>query len=98
MFRTILQQQRKLQDLEIELQALEKETEVWERERSSATVLTLVTEEELEDLEQRLRQNAAILMHRKQWQEQLQAEMDREQGTCQNLFRFSTFVESNFFL
>uniref|UniRef100_A0A4W6CWN0 Ras-associating domain-containing protein n=1 Tax=Lates calcarifer TaxID=8187 RepID=A0A4W6CWN0_LATCA len=81
-FRQILQQQRRLQDLEIQLQALERETEVWERERSSATVpsLNLHLADELEELEQQLRQNEAELMHRAHWEEQLQAEMDREQA------------------
>ncbi len=98
-FRQILQQQRRLQDLKIQLKALERETEVWERETSSATVpsLILVPTGELEELEQRLRQNEAELMHREQWEEQLQAEMDRERGRCSNLFIFSTFLESNFF-
>lgn len=86
--RQILQQQRRLQDLEIQLQALERETEAWEQERSSAMVpsLTLGLAEELEELEQRLRQNEAELMHRANWEEQLQAEMDREQGACSNPF------------
>lgn len=37
-------------------------------------------EEELEVLELRLRQNEAELMHGQYWEEQLQAEMDKEQG------------------
>uniref|UniRef100_A0A8C4H366 Ras association domain family member 7b n=1 Tax=Dicentrarchus labrax TaxID=13489 RepID=A0A8C4H366_DICLA len=51
----------------------------------------LVPAGELEELERRLRQNEAELMHRENWEEQLQEEMDREQGTCSNLFMFSTF-------
>lgn len=92
-FRQILQQQRRLQDLEIQLQALERETEEWEQERSSATVpsATLVPAGELEKLEQQLRQNEAELMHIEHWEEQLQAEMDRERGTCSNLFTVSRF-------
>uniref|UniRef100_A0A3B4UPZ3 Ras association domain family member 7b n=1 Tax=Seriola dumerili TaxID=41447 RepID=A0A3B4UPZ3_SERDU len=75
-FRQILQQQRRLQDLEIQIQALERETEVWEQERSSAVVPILNQDltEELEELEQQLRQNEAELMHRAHWEEQLQAE------------------------
>uniref|UniRef100_A0A3B4WZF3 Ras association domain family member 7b n=1 Tax=Seriola lalandi dorsalis TaxID=1841481 RepID=A0A3B4WZF3_SERLL len=86
-FRQILQQQRMLQDLEIQIQALERETDVWEQERSSAVVPILNQDltEELEELEQQLRQNEAELMHRAHWEEQLQAELNREQGTCSNL-------------
>lgn len=93
MFRQILQQQYRLQDLEIQLHALERETEVMERERSSATVpsMTPVPEGELEKLEQRLRQNEADLMRSEQWEEQLQEELDREQGMCSNQFTFSAF-------
>uniref|UniRef100_A0A4W6CX51 Ras-associating domain-containing protein n=1 Tax=Lates calcarifer TaxID=8187 RepID=A0A4W6CX51_LATCA len=56
-----------------------------DRERSSATVpsLNLHLADELEELEQQLRQNEAELMHRAHWEEQLQAEMDREQGIYQ---------------
>ncbi|XP_031734924.1 ras association domain-containing protein 7-like isoform X1 [Anarrhichthys ocellatus] len=80
-FRQILQQQRRLQDLGIQLQSLEREAEVWERERSSAEVpgLSPVAEGELEELEQRLRQTEADLMIRNKWEEELQAEMDREE-------------------
>lgn len=80
-FRQVLQQQRRLQDLGIQLQSLEREAEVWERERSAAEGpgLSPVAEEELEELEQRLRQSEADLMLRKKWEEELQAEMDREE-------------------
>ncbi|XP_071373535.1 ras association domain-containing protein 7-like isoform X1 [Centroberyx affinis] len=86
-FRQILQQQERLRDLEIQLQALERETEVWEQERSSTPVsgLTLGAVEELEVLELRLRQNEAELMHGEHWEEQLQAEMDKEQDMHRRL-------------
>ncbi|XP_068584869.1 ras association domain-containing protein 8-like isoform X2 [Cebidichthys violaceus] len=95
-FRQVLQQQRRLQDLEIQLQSLEREAEVWERERSSAEVpgLSLVTEEELEELERRLRQNEADLMLRNKWEEELQAEMDREEDMHRRLHELhSSMVE-----
>ncbi|XP_039993043.1 ras association domain-containing protein 8-like isoform X2 [Xiphias gladius] len=93
--RQILQQQRRLQDLEIQLQALERETEAWEQERSSAMVpsLTLGLAEELEELEQRLRQNEAELMHRANWEEQLQAEMDREQDMHRHLHQIHSSMD-----
>lgn len=99
-FRQVLQQQRRLQDLEIQLESLERETETWEREMSSAAVpgLTLGLTEELEELEQQLKLNEEELMHREQWEEQLQAEMDRERGMCSNLFTFSTFFSKWLYL
>lgn len=92
-FRQILQQQRRLQDLEVQLQALERETEVWDQEMSSAIVpsLIVVSAAELEELEQRLRQNEAELMFGENWEEELQAEINREQGACSKLFVFHTF-------
>ncbi|XP_059204165.1 ras association domain-containing protein 8-like isoform X2 [Centropristis striata] len=96
-FRQILQQQRRLQDLELQLQALERETDVWERERSSATVpgQTLVPEGELEELEQRLRQNEAELMHREHWEEQLQVEVDREQDMHRRLHQVHSSMDDH---
>ncbi|XP_042344530.1 ras association domain-containing protein 8-like isoform X2 [Plectropomus leopardus] len=97
MFRQILQQQRRLQDLETQLQALERETEVWEQNRSSATVsgLALVSEEELEELEKRLRQNEADLKHRAQWEEQLQAEIDKEQDMHRSLQQLYSSIDDH---
>ncbi|XP_076595012.1 ras association domain-containing protein 7-like [Chaetodon auriga] len=93
-FRQILQQQRRLQDLEIQLQALERETEVWEQESSSATAPSLtVHAEELEELEQRLRQNEAQLVHREHWEEELQAEMDREQDMQRRLHQIHASID-----
>ncbi|XP_041806853.1 ras association domain-containing protein 8-like [Chelmon rostratus] len=95
-FRQILQKQRRLQDLEIQLQALERESEVWEQKRSSSTApSTTVHAEELEELEQRLRQNEAQLMHREHWEEQLQAEMDREQDLQRRLHQIHTSIEDH---
>uniref|UniRef100_A0A8D0A0B5 Uncharacterized protein n=3 Tax=Sander lucioperca TaxID=283035 RepID=A0A8D0A0B5_SANLU len=97
MFRQILQQQYRLQDLEIQLHALERETEVMERERSSATVpsMTPVPEGELEKLEQRLRQNEADLMRSEQWEEQLQEELDREQEMHRRLHQIQSSMDDD---
>lgn len=86
-FRQILLQQRRLQDLEVQLQSLQRETEVWERERSSARPPSLIPGE-VEELEERLRQNEEELMLRGHWEEQLQVETDRERGMSSNLLRF----------
>ncbi|XP_056135157.1 ras association domain-containing protein 8-like [Lampris incognitus] len=80
-FRQILQQQERLGDLEMQLQVLERETGLRERERSSNPMpaLTLGLEKELEALEVRLRENEIELMHGKSWEQQLHMEMDKEQ-------------------
>uniref|UniRef100_A0A672FW80 Ras association domain family member 7b n=1 Tax=Salarias fasciatus TaxID=181472 RepID=A0A672FW80_SALFA len=86
-FRHILQQQRKLQDLEIQLEALEKETEFWEREVSSSATPDLSLTKELDELELRSRENEAELMYSEHWEQDLQEELEREQGTCSNQIR-----------
>jgi len=89
-FRQILLQQSRLQDLEGQIEALERETELWEQESSSATLhdLTPVLAEELEELEQRQRQNEVELTYGDDWEEEFQAEMQREQGRLSNLLHF----------
>lgn len=74
-FRQTLQQQRRLQDLEVQLQSLEQE--VWEWERSSPGAPGLVPEK-MEELELELVA---------QWRLQLQAEVDRERGTPPHILR-----------
>lgn len=83
-FRQILLQQRRLQDLEVQLQSLQRETE--ERERPSASPPSLIPGE-VEELEERLRQNEEELMLRGHWEEQLQLEDDRERGRSSNRLR-----------
>lgn len=85
-FRQILQQQRELEDLEVQLQSLERESDVWERGRSSPSAPS-PTPGELEELEEQLRQNEAELMLLGHWEKQFQGEEDRERGTCSNQFR-----------
>lgn len=82
-FRQILQQQKKLQDLKIQVQALEKETDALEQATSSAAVpdLNLDLTEELIKLEQQQTQNKEELILGEQWEELLQAESDKERGT-----------------
>ncbi|KAK2920461.1 ras association domain-containing protein 7-like [Channa argus] len=96
-FKQVLQQQKKLQDLEIQVQALERETEALERETSSARVpsLSLDLTEELEKLEQRLMQNKEALMLGEQWEELLQAEMDKGQDMHRDLQRIQSAVDNH---
>ncbi|XP_053284080.1 ras association domain-containing protein 7 isoform X1 [Pleuronectes platessa] len=92
-FRKILQQQRRLQDLEVQLQALEKETQGWEREGpSTAPCLSPDAAEELEELQWRLRHNEAELMNRGHWDEELQTETDREQEMHRRLQQIHSSV------
>ncbi|XP_038825453.1 ras association domain-containing protein 7-like [Salvelinus namaycush] len=80
-FRQVLQQQEMLQDLEAQLVALERETEVWEMGRHATPLpgLNPGLGEELDVLETRLRQNGAELMHVEYCEEQMQREKDKEQ-------------------
>lgn len=96
-FRHILQQQRRLEDLKIQLQALERDTELWEWERSSAAVpsLTVLPAGELDELERRLRQNEAELIHRENWEEQLQLEMNREQDMQNRLHQINSLMDDH---
>ncbi|KAM9366769.1 ras association domain-containing protein 7-like [Symphorus nematophorus] len=96
-FRQILQQQRRIQDLEVQLHALERETEAWERQRSSTPVpsLTAVPAGELEDLEQRLRQNEAELRRTELWEKQLQEEMDREGDMHRRLQQIHSSIDDH---
>ncbi|XP_034015212.1 ras association domain-containing protein 7-like [Thalassophryne amazonica] len=94
-FRQILQQQRKLEDLEIHLQSLQRDIEVRERQSSSAAVPGLIPtpENALEELELRLRENEAELKHGEHWEQQLKAEMDREQDMHSRLDRISSSLD-----
>ncbi|XP_034425099.1 ras association domain-containing protein 7-like isoform X2 [Hippoglossus hippoglossus] len=92
-FRKILQQQRRLEDLEVQLQALEEETQGWEREGpSTVPCLSPDAAEELEELQWRLRQNEAELMNRGHWEEKLQTETDREREMHRRLQQIHSSV------
>lgn len=84
LFRQILQQRRRLRDLESQVQALERESWLWEQNMSAARVpsVSVGFSDQLEELEQQLRQNEEELIHSTHWEEQMQREMEREQGIC----------------
>ncbi|XP_058485010.1 ras association domain-containing protein 7-like [Solea solea] len=96
-FKQILQKQRQLQDLESQVQALERETWLWEQKRSSATVqsLSVAIAEELEELQQQLRRNEAELIHSTHWEGDLQIEMDREQDMHIHLHQLQSLLEEH---
>lgn len=74
-FRSILLQQQRLQDLQVLLHTLERETALWEVEST-----TRPDPAQVEELEERLKQNQAELLLEEQWEEELQAETARERG------------------
>ncbi|XP_030580399.1 ras association domain-containing protein 7-like isoform X1 [Archocentrus centrarchus] len=90
LFRQLLQQQRRLQDLEIQLQDLERETELWERSSPAVPAVTLI--EELEELEWQLRQNEVELMQGENWEEELHAEIEREQDMYRQLHQIQSSI------
>ncbi|XP_069383679.1 ras association domain-containing protein 7-like isoform X2 [Paralichthys olivaceus] len=95
-FRQILQQQRRLQDLQVQLQALERETQVWEQERpSTVPCLSPDAAQELEELQWRLRQNEVELMDRGHLDEELQTETDREQDMHRRLHQIHSSVDDH---
>ncbi|XP_068169164.1 ras association domain-containing protein 8-like isoform X2 [Antennarius striatus] len=93
-FRRVLLQQTRLQDLELQLEALEWETEVWEL-KFSDPVPSPVSEGELEELEQQLIQNQTELLKRQTWEEQLQTEVDRERDMLRHLDQIRSRVEDH---
>ncbi|KAM4593840.1 ras association domain-containing protein 8-like isoform 2-T2 [Odontesthes bonariensis] len=91
-FRQVLQQQSRLQDLEAQIEALERETELWEQESSGELPLHPL-EEELEELEQRRRQNEVELVYGDNWEEEFQAEMEREQDMLRRLQQIHSSID-----
>ncbi|XP_061564702.1 ras association domain-containing protein 8-like [Cololabis saira] len=81
-FRQILEQQRRLQGLELHVEALERETAAWEQRCYSPEVsyLSPSLAEEVAELEQRLRGNELELTDGDTWEEELQAELDQERA------------------
>ncbi|KAJ0029662.1 hypothetical protein NQD34_004659 [Periophthalmus magnuspinnatus] len=87
-FRRVLQQQERLRAIEAQLEALERESHSWERPYSSpcpSPVSDARVQEELELLEQVMRRNQAELAHEQYWEDELQAELEREKGMRRKL-------------
>lgn len=87
-FRRVLQQQERLRAIEVQLEALERESHVWERPYPSpcpSPVSDARLQEEIDALEQALRRNQAELAHEQYWEEEFQAEMERERGMRRKL-------------
>lgn len=82
-FRKVLKQQERLKTIEGQLETLDRESHTRERSYPSpcpSPVSDGRLQEELDTLEQAMRRNQAELAHEQHWEEELQAEVEREQG------------------
>lgn len=87
-FRKVLQQQERLRAFEAQLETLERESHTWERSYPSpcpSPVSDARLQEELDALEQAMRRNQAELVHEQYWEEELQAEVEKERGMRRKL-------------
>lgn len=87
-FRQVLQQQERLRAIEAQLEVLERESRTWERPSPSPCPSPISDgrlQEEVDTLEQALRRNQAELAHEQYWEEELQAETERERGMTRRL-------------
>ncbi|XP_020312482.1 ras association domain-containing protein 8-like [Oncorhynchus kisutch] len=87
-FRQILQQQEKLRAFEAQLEAMERDSRSRNRASpasSPSPVPEARLQEEMEALEQAARRNQAELAHETFWEEELQAEVERERGMRRRL-------------
>ncbi|CAL1595454.1 unnamed protein product [Knipowitschia caucasica] len=87
-FRRVLQQQERLRAMEAQLEALERETHSCDRSYPSpcpSPVSDTRVQEEMDHLEQVMRRNQAELAHEQYWEDELQAEVDREKGMRRKL-------------
>uniref|UniRef100_A0A8C6T2E1 Ras association domain family member 7a n=1 Tax=Neogobius melanostomus TaxID=47308 RepID=A0A8C6T2E1_9GOBI len=87
-FRRVLQQQERLRAIEVQLEALERESHTWERSYPSpcpSPVSDVHLQEEMDLLEQVVRRNQAELAHEQYWEDELQVELERETGMRRKL-------------
>ncbi|XP_029951593.1 ras association domain-containing protein 8 [Salarias fasciatus] len=87
-FRKVLQQQERLRAIEAQLEALEMESHTWERPYPSpcpSPVSDARFQEEMDALELAMRRNQAELAHEQYWEEEYQAEVERERGMRRKL-------------
>nr|XP_046250878.1 ras association domain-containing protein 7 isoform X2 [Scatophagus argus] len=87
-FRKVLQQQERLRAFEAQLETLERESHTWERPYPSpcpSPISDARLQEEMDALEQAVRRNQAELAQEQHWEEQLQAEVEKERGMRRKL-------------
>ncbi|MEQ2230810.1 hypothetical protein ILYODFUR_033136 [Ilyodon furcidens] len=95
MFWQILQQQKMLHDLEVQIEALEKETELWEQKVTPSPVPDPTPDltENLQQLEFRLKQHEVELMYGENWEAELKVEMEREQEMQRRLQQIHSSID-----
>ncbi|XP_069557981.1 ras association domain-containing protein 7 [Brachyistius frenatus] len=87
-FRKVLQQQERLRAIETQLEVLERESHSWAHSSPSpcpSPVSDVRLQEEMDALEQAMRRNQAELAHEQYWEEEFQAEAERERGMRRKL-------------
>uniref|UniRef100_A0A8C7CET4 Ras association domain family member 7 n=1 Tax=Oncorhynchus kisutch TaxID=8019 RepID=A0A8C7CET4_ONCKI len=85
-FRQVLQQQERLRAIEAQLETMERDSRSWNRASPAPSpVPEARLPEEMEALEQAARRNQAELAHETFWEEELQAEVERERGMRRRL-------------
>ncbi|XP_049579139.1 ras association domain-containing protein 7 [Syngnathus scovelli] len=87
-FKAVLQQQERLRAIEAQLETLERESDTWEHHYPSLSPSPITDahfQEELDTLEQTMRMNQAELAHEQYWEEEFQAETERERGMRRKL-------------
>lgn len=85
-FRQVLQQQERLRAIEAQLEAMERDSRSWNRASPAPSAVPEARlPEEMEALEQAARRNQAELAHETFWEEELQAEVERERGMRRRL-------------
>ncbi|KAM9854476.1 ras association domain-containing protein 7-like isoform 1-T2 [Aulostomus maculatus] len=82
-FRKVLQQQERLRAIEAQLETLEREPPY--QSPCPSPVSDARLQEEMDTLEQAVRRNQAELAHEQYWEEELQAEVERERGMRRKL-------------
>ncbi|XP_047452931.1 ras association domain-containing protein 7 [Mugil cephalus] len=87
-FRKVLQQQERLRAMEAQLETLDRESHTWDRPHASpcpSPVSDGRLQEEADALEMAMRRNQAELAHEQYWEEEFQAELERERGMRRKL-------------
>ncbi|XP_043960700.1 ras association domain-containing protein 7-like isoform X1 [Gambusia affinis] len=95
MLRQILLQQKMLQDLEAQIEALEKDTELFEQNVINSAVPDPIPDltGDLQELEYRLKQYEVELMYGEDWEEELKVELEREQDMQRRLQQIHSSID-----
>ncbi|XP_008404327.2 ras association domain-containing protein 7-like isoform X2 [Poecilia reticulata] len=95
MLRQVLQQQEMLQDLEAQIEALEKDTELFEQKVTTSAAPDPIPDltDDLQELEYRLKQYEVELMYGENWEEELKVELEREQDMQRRLEQIHSSID-----